>query len=577
LHATLLVVAGHIRFLASSDSTVQLEEARAQGAARGHEAHDSIASFVWLCGLLFRCLFSVLCVECNMLWSAVVLVVSMVWAVPTTVAARIVEVEGSSHTSEANVCSAVSNGTAFWAVSQSGFLSARNDLNTYCSSPLIASLCSAMLGDNPTTENIALSLEGLYSVMKNVPTNYFDNYATEAEDIENIYHWLGMAACRVGYNQNHAGDKTGTPIVIPKQLAVPLLEYSRFLRREPFVSYSAMVLDNCVENTAEVDPAVPAYTDWTITRTVTSGAAKEAAANRAEKGFYATHCAVEKHFGATLLTLQALKNHGPCESMEQCGEMLIKMLRKMAFNIRNAASYLRHMRHFYNPSHFYSELRPFIKCGNVAENGMIFELDGHSDYDILLNNGTVRRIVDGQVEYEIRGPSGAGTTSLPSIDAGLQIIAGIKGNPPLERAMSEFRQFHPHDHFVFNDELRTIHFRDNVIRLNDSVLTDAYNDAVVGLAQFRDAHVEHIETYIVKAIKHVPPQHIMGTGNTPVVKYLCEAFFGTLRSLIREGASPNLPAVSIDSICFAECITGQYQIHNKEYCDLYNSTMALLD
>jgi hypothetical protein len=470
-----------------------------------------------------------------------------------------------------------SNATKFWAVSKKGFLSARKSPESMCSNPLISPLCKT-LAENPTTENIALSLQGLFDMVRREKPDLQSRYQSDPEDVEDIFSWLGMATCRVAYNHNPVGDYIGAPAIIPKQLAVPLLEYAKAARREPFVAYAAMVLDNCMENSTEESQA-PSYADWNIIRTITSKSANEAAAHRAEKGFYATHCAVERNFGETVRNLQRLKDHGPCQNLDTCGELYIDLLRKMAFNIRNGASYLRHMRHFYNPSHFYSELRPFIKCGNVAENGMIFEMDEEtkSEYDIILNNNTVRKVIAREPVFGIRGPSGAGTTSLPSIDAGLQITTSIQSNHALETAMREFRQFHPHDHYKLNDELREIRLRDTVIYLNNSDLIDAYNDAIVAVAQFRDAHVEHIGTYIIKSVKHIPPQEIKGTGNTPMVKYLCESFFGTLRSLIPIGASPNLPVISVDSICFAECLTGHYSIHTEEYCALFNSTMALLN
>jgi hypothetical protein len=95
--------------------------------------------------------------------------------------------------------------------------------------------------------------------------------------------------------------------------------------------------------------------------------------------------------------------------------------------------------------------------------------------------------------------------------------------------------------------LQALHLRDLVKKSQDVEVIDAYNDAIVSVAQFRNVHMEHIGTYILKSVKLVPPQYITGTGNTPIVTYLCESFLGTLRSLILDGASPNLPVISVDS------------------------------
>jgi hypothetical protein len=117
------------------------------------------------------------------------------------------------------------------------------------------------------------------------------------------------------------------------------------------------------------------------------------------------------------------------------------------------------MRHFYDASHFFSQLRPFLKCGNIAENGIVFELPNElNEYSIRLNNGSTRLIRSHEVIFGIRGPSGAGTTSLSSIDAGLQITTSIHSNPHLEITMKEFRQFHPALHYQFHEEFTSITF-----------------------------------------------------------------------------------------------------------------------
>jgi hypothetical protein len=167
---------------------------------------------------------------------------------------------------------------------------------------------------------------------------------------------------------------------------------------------------------------------------------KEAKANRAERGFYASHRAVEKAFGDSILTLRQLQERmnqseeANCTGVEDSSnanyvcsfsanekdneEFLKQRFRTLAFNIRTAGNYLRHMRHFYDASHFFSQLRPFLKCGNIAENGIVFELPNEfKEYSIRLNKGSTRLIRSHEVIFGIRGPSGAGTTSLSSIDA----------------------------------------------------------------------------------------------------------------------------------------------------------------
>ncbi len=538
----------------------------------------------------------------------------------------------------------------FWAVSDRGFLSYRastgskrkggkstimshffdsllrgsSSVEEVCSDSATKALCQVMRGNEPaTTDKIADSLRPLFEtfvpstdkaslnypkdvphVMKRMSSLFFDlnNIPSSAAEKENIFDWLSMASCRVGYNQNPTGEhKPNSPILIPKELAVPLLEFARKLGREPSVSYSTMVLDNCVDHSFD-DKAMPEYEDWSILRTVTSSNStnpSEQIAHRAEKGFYASHCAVEKAFGESILVLQSLidedkaaiqarmnaTDDASMKKIEPDADAYKRKLRRIAYNVRIAATSLHHMRHFYDSSHFFHYLRPYLKCGNIAENGIIFDLGNDVDgkpksYDIRLNNGTIRHVVSGEVIYGIRGPSGAGTTSLSSIDAGLQITTSIQANPDLELTMNEFRQFHPKEHYQFNDALRELHLREKIIAWNDREVIDAYNDAIVAVAQFRNAHIEHVGTYILKSVKHIHPKYITGTGNTPIVKYLCDSFFGTFQSMITGkelDVSSNLPEISIDSLCFAECLSGKYDIHNERYCASAMATLNALN
>lgn len=96
---------------------------------------------------------------------------------------------------------------------------------------------------------------------------------------------------------------------------------------------------------------------------------------------------------------------------------------------------------------------------------------------------------------------------------------------------------------------------------------DAYNDAVTSVAEFRFGHIDHVSTYIFKSLPHVPPKVITGTGNTPIVSYLCKSAMGTLESrILNDLSSQNMALVSIPTICQRECHTGALDIFDGEYC-----------
>lgn len=437
-------------------------------------------------------------------------------------------------------------GQDYWKVTNVGFLPKHK--GDSCASNELKHLCNVMRTD-PSTPNIVEAVSHIK----------FDQLVSEKEsENEDTFHWLSIATCRVGYNQNPTGSDIGTPITIPSEISSRLLFLANHLQREPTTGYASLVLDNCVRQ-EQLD--IDSYENYEIQRTVTSFT--EDIAHRAEKGFYASHCAVEYAFG------QAIENLLKIGNINDNSNKLTNHLRQLAYNIRKAIPVLKQMRHFFNSEHFFKYLRPYIKCGNIGDNGIVFEGD-NTCANILLPNGTTRNIPFGTPIYGFRGPTGAQTSSLSAIDSALQITTSISTDPNLELTMKEFRQYHPIEHYKLNDMLGNIKLRERVLQFNDHMLTDAYNDAVTAVAEFRFAHVDHVMTYIFKSIPHVHAKYVTGTGNTPIATYLCKSAVGTLMSRIVENASTNLPTVSIPSICFHECASKTLDTHDENYCELFN-------
>lgn len=440
-------------------------------------------------------------------------------------------------------------GQDYWSVTDVGFMPKHK--GDSCVSSELKHLCGVMRSD-PTTPNIIEAVSHIE----------FNQLISEKEsEIEDTFHWLSIATCRVGYNQNPTGGNTGIPITIPSALSSRLLVLANYLQREPTTGYASLVLDNCVKRENE---DIDSYENYNIQRTVTSFT--EDIAHRAEKGFYASHCAVEYAFGKAIEKILKL------ESSVLDPNTLTNTLRELAYNVRKAIPVLKQMRHFFNSEHFFKYLRPYIKCGNIGDNGIIFEGDDTCS-SVLLPNGTTRNIPFGVPIYGFRGPTGAQTSSLSAIDSALQITTSISTDPNLELTMKEFRQYHPTEHYVLNDMLGKIKLRDRVTEFDNHMLTDAYNDAVTAVAEFRFAHVDHVMTYIFKSIPHVPAKYVTGTGNTPIATYLCKSAVGTLMSRIVENASSNLPTISIPSICFHECASRSLDTHDENYCELFNKVV----
>ena len=186
-------------------------------------------------------------------------------------------------------------------------------------------------------------------------------------------------------------------------------------------------------------------------------------------------------------------------------------------------------------------------------------------------NNTIKRVRYGEVIHGFRGPTGAQTSSLPFIDAGLQISTSINSNENLKITMDEFKQYLPLHHYEFTKQMINMTLRDFIVFLskdyvfsNNHVISDeksnvlelidAYNDAVVSVAEFRYAHMEHVATYIFKSRPKAPKEAITGTGNTPIALYLCKSAQGTLKSIIKGGMSNNLATTSIPSLCLEDFV-----------------------
>lgn len=413
----------------------------------------------------------------------------------------------------------------------------------------------------PKLKNILLTDHSTKSITETLD-NESGDYSNEPESsIENAYDILTVAMCRIGYNQNPTGGKSD-PIIIPSGLTSKLITFASILNREPSTSYSTLVLNNCIyvgNNT------IPSKSDWIIKHTVTQPSEE---AHEVEKGFYASHCAVEREFSNSVININQLKN-----MFLNNDKIDPSVLTNLAYNVRKATSVLKHMRHFFEPDLFFTKLRPYLKCGNIGDNGVIFEMYQRDNIctkqnaTIILPSKRIRFIEFNKPIYGFRGPTVAMTSSLSAIDSVLQITTSISADKDLESTMNDFKEYQPIAHVQYINEISNMKLRDFVELSGNKNLIDAYNDAVTSVAEFRFGHIDHVMTYILKSIPQVPPKYVTGTGNTPIVSYLCKSAMGTLKSRIINGiTSNNLPSVSIPVICQKECHADKLEIFDSDYC-----------
>lgn len=193
------------------------------------------------------------------------------------------------------------------------------------------------------------------------------------------------------------------------------------------------------------------------------------AAYEVEKGFYASHCEVEKQFAHAINSIHTIQ-HALSTDPTTGSTLSPQMLSELAYHIRSAINSLRHMRHFFPPDLFFPVLRPYLKCGDIGTNGVIFACNDtdptssrcQESFSIVLPSGKRRDVKFNELIYGFRGPTGAMTFSLSAIDAALQIKTSIAADSNLLQTMNEFREYQPVEHVQFIDGLVAMKLRDQV-------------------------------------------------------------------------------------------------------------------
>lgn len=204
----------------------------------------------------------------------------------------------------------------------------------------------------------------------------------DAAVLEDAHHLLAVAACRIGYNSNPSGRGNGSPIQLGQHLSGHLLRLSKMLRRAPTVSYTSLVLDNCVKTNENVDPTqapLPSLDDWLVQRTVSNRHADKPEVEDAERGFYAAHCAAETVFTTVSSALakavaaaDTLAKHSDLRSDQALSALqgFRDVLLEVSFKLRQVVPLLKRMRAYINPDEFMDVIRGHLKCGDTMGNGV---------------------------------------------------------------------------------------------------------------------------------------------------------------------------------------------------------------
>ncbi|NOS80735.1 MAG: hypothetical protein HOP32_04020 [Nitrospira sp.] len=298
---------------------------------------------------------------------------------------------------------------------------------------------------------------------------------------------------------------------LPPQLAQPWHEVARRLGRPPVLSYASYALDNW----RRLDKTKPVQLDNIVLLQNFLGGLDE-------EWFVVVHIQIEREAGPGLAGLLRAMT-GAAEGKEDEVLLGLNSLASAQTAMRNT---LLRMNERCDPYVYYNRVRPYIhgwKNSPSMPHGLTYE--GVEPYA-------------GQPQ-QFRGETGAQSTIVPCLDAGL----GIAHAPdPLTLYLQEMRDYMPPRHRAFLQALEkatdnlgrpmlTGYVRDRKVHNPD--LWVAYSTCVDLLAKFREIHIGYADSYIHRQHQsHDSNPTAVGTGGTPFMQYLQKHLDETKQAII---------------------------------------------
>ncbi len=286
---------------------------------------------------------------------------------------------------------------------------------------------------------------------------------------------------------------------LPPQLARPWHEVAQQLGRPPVLSYASYAL----QNWRRLDPGKPIQLDNIVLLQNFLGGLDE-------EWFVVIHIAIEAQAGFGLAGLVDAHN----AAAEDDDEGVLQGLQALARAQEDMRKTLLRMKERCDPYVYYTRVRPYIhgwKNSQALPNGLVYE--------------GVRAYEDRPQQF--RGETGAQSSIVPSLDAGLGIP---HSHDPLTVYLQEMREYMPPRHRSFiealeqrtDDQSRPLlsgYIRDRKARRPE--LWRAFVTSVDLLAQFREIGIGYADSYIHRQHQqHSTNPTGAGTGGTPFIAYL---------------------------------------------------------
>jgi indoleamine 2,3-dioxygenase len=297
---------------------------------------------------------------------------------------------------------------------------------------------------------------------------------------------------------------------LPPSLAQPWYHIAQQLGRPPVLSYASYAL----QNWRRLDPKKSIELGNIVLQQNFLGGLDE-------EWFVLVHIEIEAEAGPGLVGLIQAQN----AAQDNKEDEVLLGLESLAASQEAMRETLLRMPERCDPYIYYSRVRPYIhgwKNSPALPDGLIY--DGVAVYQ--------------EKPQLFRGETGAQSTIVPALDAGL----GIRhADDPLTQYLHEMRDYMPPRHraFVAALEERMDQQRRPLLygyvsdrRRTNPDLWKAYGACVDLLAQFREIHVGYADRYIFRQHQsYASNPTAVGTGGTPFMTYLTKHLEETKRSI----------------------------------------------
>ncbi|KAG6897348.1 hypothetical protein C0992_002274 [Termitomyces sp. T32_za158] len=296
-------------------------------------------------------------------------------------------------------------------------------------------------------------------------------------------------------------------IVIPPPISLPLLQVSAELMLPPVLSYSDDVLYNWELKTEQAPHQPVPGLDNLRCQTLFTG-------TKDEEEFYLSSARIELTGVSALELMQVIMDEafvGDDIAIRRITQYLLSL----ANIIRQLRTILLSVREGCNPDIFYHHIRPWFRGvdSDPKERPWVF---AGIEADSKLQPPT-----------ELSGPSAGQSSLVHTLDIFLGVdqyshsdsLTGSSAATARKAFLDRMQLYMPRHHRSFLNHLSANPrpLRGIVTGSNDDGLRDAYNEAVLALKEFRDAHMIIVAQYIVGPSRR-PAPGIFVTNLRPDIK-----------------------------------------------------------